>query len=88
MYHTDSKINNGNEMVGIMNSFFIIFFRKILLTICKSFVRPHLDYGDIIHVGLQNNFLKEKLKKVQYEAETYSEPCHMSKMKCFANPTK
>ena len=23
--------------------------RNSLLTICKSFIRPHLDYGDIIY---------------------------------------
>ena len=39
-----------------------------LLTIYKSFVRPHLDYGDIIYDNPENETLMNKLEKVQYQA--------------------
>ena len=38
---------------------------KSLLTIYKSFVRPHLDYGGIIYGNLENETLINKLEKVQ-----------------------
>ena len=40
---------------------------KLLRTICKSFLRPHLYYGDILYDKLKKNF-QNKLEKVQYKA--------------------
>ena len=40
-----------------------------LLTIYKSFIRPHLDYGDIIYDQPSNNRLSEKTESIQYNAE-------------------
>ena len=40
--------------------------RDTLLTIYKSFVKPHLDYGDIIHDQPQNESFCNKLKSLQY----------------------
>ena len=42
--------------------------RKSLLTIYKSFVRPLLDYADIIYDKPCNETFKGKLKAVQYNA--------------------
>ena len=42
--------------------------RKQLLTICKTFVRSHLDYADIIYDKPFNDSFKEKLEKVQFSA--------------------
>ena len=40
-----------------------------LLTIYKSFIRPHLDYGDILYDKPNNeNIQNEKEKKIQYKA--------------------
>ena len=39
-----------------------------LLTICKSFVRPHLDYGDVIYDQPNNSRLSDKIESVQYKA--------------------
>ena len=39
-----------------------------LLTIYKSFIRPHLDYGDVIYDQLNNNRLSEKIESIQYNA--------------------
>ena len=42
--------------------------RKSLLTIYESFVRPLLDYADIIYDKPYNESLKEKLEAGQYNA--------------------
>ena len=42
--------------------------RRSLLTIYKSFVRPLLDYADIIYDKPYNESFKEKLETVQYNA--------------------
>ena len=42
--------------------------RKTLLTIHKSFVRPNLDYTDIIYDKCFNKSLKIKKEMIQYLA--------------------
>ena len=39
-----------------------------LLTIYKSFVRPHLDYDDVINDQPNNSSLSDKIESVQYNA--------------------
>ena len=39
-----------------------------MLTIYESFVRPHLDYGDIIYDRPDNESFISKLEQVQYNA--------------------
>ena len=40
--------------------------RKTLLTIYKSFVRPNLDYADIICEKPFNESFKTKIEKIRY----------------------
>ena len=42
--------------------------RLPLLTIYKSFIRPHLDYGDIIYDQAYNASFHQKLDSIQYNA--------------------
>ena len=42
--------------------------RDALLTIYKSIVRPHLDYGDIIYDQPQNESFCNKIERIQYNA--------------------
>ena len=42
--------------------------RNSLLTIYKSFIRPHLNYGDILYDNPNNENFQSKLEKVQYRA--------------------
>ena len=39
-----------------------------LMTIYKSFVRPHFDYGDIIYDQLNKESLNRKTERIQYNA--------------------
>ena len=42
--------------------------RTALITLYKAFVRPHLDYGDIIYGQAHNASFYQKLESVQYNA--------------------
>ena len=42
--------------------------RKSLITVYKSFIRPHLGYGDIIYNQAYNASFYRKLKSIQYNA--------------------
>ena len=42
--------------------------RKSLITIYKVFLRPLIDYGDIIYYQQQTEYLYEKLESIQYRA--------------------
>ena len=39
-----------------------------LLTIYKSFIRPHLDYGDIIYDQAYTALFHQKIESVQYNS--------------------
>ena len=47
--HIDDKISKCDKIIGTMRRVSITLSRKSLLTIYKSFVRPLLDYADIIY---------------------------------------
>ena len=44
------KISKTNKGVGAIKKLNNTLPRKALLTLYKSFVRPHLDYGDTIYM--------------------------------------
>ena len=55
-------------MTGIIKILSVSVPRKALLTIYKSFIRPHLDYGDILYDKPGNPNFETKLEKCQYKA--------------------
>ena len=66
--HIDDKINKCKKIIGTMRRLSMRLSRKSLLTIDESFVRPLLDYADIIYYKPCNETFKEKLEAVQYNA--------------------
>ena len=52
--------------MGLIRKFQPILPRFSLLTIYKTFVRPHLDYGDMIYDQTYNASFHRKLESVQY----------------------
>ena len=46
----------------------VSFPRNVLLRIYKSFIRPYLDYADIIYDKPNNASFKNKIENVQYRA--------------------
>ena len=70
--HIDEKISKANKGIGIIKKLQCELsrktLRKTLITIHKSFVRPHLDYGDIIYDKPNVESFRSKLESVQYNA--------------------
>ena len=42
--------------------------RQALVTICKAFVRPHVDYDDVLYDQAFNNSFHVKIEYIQYNA--------------------
>ena len=42
--------------------------RQDLVTIYKAFIRPHLDYGDVVYDQASNNSFQAKMESIQYNA--------------------
>ena len=65
----DKKLNfaENNSKVESKVSRTIGNIRK-LLAICKSFIRPHLDYGDKMYDKACNESFQAKLESLQYNA--------------------
>ena len=61
-------MNKVNKTIGLLRKLQNILPRKPLLTIYKSFVGPHLDYGDVIYDQHYNNSFHQKLESIQYNA--------------------
>ena len=51
---------------GLLRKLHNILYRLPLLTIYKSFIRPHLDYGDIIYNQVYTALFYQKIDSVQY----------------------
>ena len=56
------------KIIGLIRKLQPIMPRTALLTIYKSFLRPHLDYGDVIYDRAFNESFQNKLESVQYNA--------------------
>ena len=54
-------------MIGIIKRLSVNISRDPLLRIYKSFIRPHLDYGDIIYGKPNNESFKNKIENIQYK---------------------
>ena len=62
------EIGKASKVIGVIKKLFKSLPRNALLTIYKSFVRPHLDYGDIVYDRPNNESFISKLEQVQYNA--------------------
>ena len=66
--HLVNILNKVNETIGLLRKLQSILPREPLITIYKSFARPHLDYGDVIYYQHHNNSFHQKLESIQYNA--------------------
>ena len=76
--HLDKKLNfeehlsivetKVNKSIGIIRKLQNVLPQSALLTVYKSFIRPLLDYGDIIYDKAFNESFHEKLESLQYNA--------------------
>ena len=66
--HLNKVESKVNKTIGIIRKLQNVLQRSALLTIYKSFIRPHLDYGDIIYDKAFNESFQAKLESLQYNA--------------------
>ena len=76
--HLDTRLNFNehlklvfekmNKTIGLIRKLQNDLPRHLLLTIYKSFVRPLLDYGDVIYDQSYNTSFQQKLESVKYNA--------------------
>ena len=55
-----------NGTIGLLQKFQQVLPRQSLITIYKAFIRPHLDYGDVIFDQVFNNSFHQRLESIQY----------------------
>ena len=66
--HLKNILNKVNKTIGLLRELQNILPCEPLLTIYKSFVKPHLDYSDVIYDQYYNNSFYRKLESIQYNA--------------------
>ena len=66
--HINDKIHQANKGVGLLRKVQTILPRSSLLTRYKSFIRPLLDYADVIYDQPSNASFAKKIESVQYNA--------------------
>ena len=66
--HLNNVLNKVNKTIGLLHKLQNLLSRSTLITVYKAFVRPHLDYGDILFDETYNSSFREKLESIQYNA--------------------
>ena len=66
--HLKNVQNKVNKTIGLLRKLQGTLLRTSLITIFKSFIRSHLDYGDIIYDQAYNTSFYQNIESVQYNA--------------------
>ena len=66
--HLKNVQNKVNKTIGLLRKLQDTLPRTSLITIFKSFIRPHLDYGDIIYDRAYNTSFHQNIESIQYNA--------------------
>ena len=66
--HLKYIANKVNKFIGLLHKLQNLLLRWTLVTIYKSFIRPHIDYGDVIFDQTYNKSFHEKLENFHYDA--------------------
>ena len=66
--HVKNILTKVNKTIGLLRKLQNILPRGSLLAIFKSFVRPHLDYDDVIYDQSYNNTFHQKIESIKYKA--------------------
>ena len=67
-HHFKFALNKVQKTIGLLRKFQQILPRQSLITIYKSFIRPHLDYDDIVYDRAFNESFHKNLESIQYNA--------------------
>ena len=66
--HINEKFKKATKRVNVIRKVNLFLPRFSLLTIYKLFVRPHLNYGDVIYDQPNNSRFSDKIETVQHNA--------------------
>ena len=66
--HLLNVFKTVNRTIGLIRKLQNVLPRITLVTIYKAFVRPHLDYGNILYDQAFNNFFHDRLESISYNA--------------------
>ena len=66
--HIKEKLSNIYKGIGLLRNLSNKLPREGLVTIYKVFIRPHLDYGDIVYDKPDKETFINKIEKAQYDA--------------------
>ena len=67
-HHLNEKINKTNKGTGTTRKLHNILPRSALLTTYHSFVKSHLEYGDVIYDQPENEMFSREIQRVQPKA--------------------
>ena len=66
--HIKEKLSKVYKGIGLLRNVSNKLPRQALVTIYKAFIKPHLDYGDIVYDKPDNETFINKIEKAQYDA--------------------
>ena len=66
--HLSEKIYKANRGIGLIKRLRPDLDRKTLLTIYKSYIRPHIDFADIIYDRPNVETFVNSIESIQYNA--------------------
>ena len=66
--HFENMPNKVNKTIGLLRKLQNTLPRPSLLTIHKSFIRPNLDYSDVIYDQAYNVSFQKGIESIQYNA--------------------
>ena len=66
--HLKNVQNKINKTIAFLRKIQDTFLRTSLITIFRSFIRPHLDYGDITYDRACNTSFHQNIEPIQYSA--------------------
>ena len=66
--HVNMVTTKINKTIGLLRKLQNLLPRTILIKIYKAFVRPHLDYDDILYHQAFSLSFQQKLESIQYSA--------------------
>ena len=66
--HVSEKIAKANRGIGAIKRMSKYLPRKSLISMYTSFIRPHLDYADVVYDQPHNASFSSKIETVQYNA--------------------
>ena len=64
----DTHIKILNKTISLLQNFQLLLLRPALITTYKAFMRPHLDYGDVVFDQVFKKSFHQKLESIRYNA--------------------